>query len=100
MSAGNDWPVDVVIPVRNGARYIACCLDSIMAQTMPARATIVVDDGSTDDTAAIVEGYMGRWPALQLVRTRKRGLPHARNTGMANSQAPFVAFLDTDDVWE
>jgi glycosyltransferase involved in cell wall biosynthesis len=100
MRAGNDWAVDVVIPVRNGARYIARCLDSIIAQSMPARATVVVDDGSTDDTAAIVEGYMGRWPALQLVQTGKRGLPHARNTGIANCQAPFVAFLDSDDVWE
>jgi glycosyltransferase involved in cell wall biosynthesis len=93
-------PVDVVVPVRDGARYIASCLDSIIAQTMPVRAAVVVDDGSTDETAAIVESYTGRWPALRLVRTRKRGLSHARNTGIANCQAPFVAFIDSDDVWE
>src|SRR5580698_1204178 len=50
--------VDVVIPVRNGARYIASCLDSVIAQTMTVRSAIVVDDGSTDDTAEIVEDYM------------------------------------------
>jgi glycosyltransferase involved in cell wall biosynthesis len=92
--------VDVVVPVRNGARYIASCLDSVIAQTMTVRSAIVVDDGSTDDTAGIVEGYMRRWPALRLIRTCQRGLPHARNTGIANCRSPYVAFLDSDDVWE
>jgi glycosyltransferase involved in cell wall biosynthesis len=92
--------VDVVIPVRNGARYIASCLDSVIAQTMTARSAIVIDDGSTDDTAEIVEGYMRRWPVLRLIRTCQRGLPHARNTGIANCRSPYVAFLDSDDVWE
>jgi glycosyltransferase involved in cell wall biosynthesis len=100
MSAGDDSAVDVVIPVRNGARFLPPCLDSIMAQTRAPRAVIVVDDGSTDGTAAIVESYIRRWPALRLVRTGRRGLPHARNTGIANCRAPFVAFLDSDDVWE
>jgi glycosyltransferase involved in cell wall biosynthesis len=100
VNAGVDSPVDVVVPVRDGARYVASCLDSIMAQTMPVRAAIVVDDGSTDGTAAIVESYTGRWPALRLVSTGKRGLSHARNTGIANCQARFVAFIDSDDVWE
>ena len=92
--------VDVVIPVRNGVRYIAACLDSVIAQTMAVTGAVVVDDGSTDDTAGIVEGYARRWPALRLIRTSPRGLPHARNTGIANCRSPYVAFLDSDDVWE
>jgi glycosyltransferase involved in cell wall biosynthesis len=100
MSVGDDSAVDVVIPVRNGARFLAACLDSVRAQTRAPRAVIVVDDGSTDGSAAIVERQMRRWPALRLVRTGTRGLPHARNTGIANCRAPFVAFLDSDDVWE
>jgi glycosyltransferase involved in cell wall biosynthesis len=100
MNAGDDCAVDVVIPVRNGDRFIKACLDSVKAQTRAPRAIIVVDDGSMDGTAAIVESCMERCPALQLVRTDKRGLPHARNAGIANCQAPFVAFLDSDDVWE
>jgi glycosyltransferase involved in cell wall biosynthesis len=95
-----EFAVDVVVPVRNGARYIASCLDSVIAQTMTVRSAIVVDDGSTDDTAEIVEGYMRRWPALRLIRTCQRGLPHARNTGIANCRSPYVAFLDSDDIWE
>src|ERR1700674_1961940 len=100
MSDAEGIEVDVVIPVRDGARYIACCLDSVIAQTRPVGASIVVDDGSSDGTAAIVEAYMGRLPGLVLVRTEKCGLPHARNAGIARCKAPFVAFLDSDDVWE
>jgi glycosyltransferase involved in cell wall biosynthesis len=97
---GADLAVDVVIPVRDGAQFIACCLDSIRAQSMPVRAAIVVDDGSTDHTGEIVRMHMEHWPALRLIQTSRRGLPHARNTGIDKSKAPFVAFLDSDDVWE
>jgi len=91
--------VDVVIPVRDGARYLPQCLDSVIAQTRPVRAAIAVDDGSTDATPDILAEYQRRWPALEIVRTGKRGLPHARNAGIARCRAPFVAFLDSDDLW-
>jgi len=93
------FAVDVVIPVRDGARYLKQCLDSVMAQTQPVRAVVAVDDGSTDATAEILAEYQRRWPALDVVRTGKRGLPHARNSGIARCRAPFIAFLDSDDVW-
>src|SRR5262249_34682542 len=93
------FAVDVVIPVRDGARYLKQCLDSVMAQTRPVRAVIAVDDGSTDATPGIRADYQRRWPALDVVRTGKRGLPHARNSGIARCRAPFIAFLDSDDVW-
>ena len=88
-----------MIPIRDGARYLRQCLDSIMAQTQPVRAAVAVDDGSTDATPDILAEYQRRWPALEVVRTDKRGLPHARNSGIAACRAPFVAFLDSDDVW-
>ena len=94
------FDVDVVVPVRNGARYIAHALDSIMAQTRPPRAVLVVDYNSTDGTPEIVEDYMRRFSALQLVRAAERGLPHGRNLGVAKCDSPFVAFLDSDDVWD
>ena len=100
MNSADDCAVDVVVPVRDGARFITACLDSVRAQSRAPQTVVVVDDGSTDGTAAIAESHMERWPALRLVRTGKRGLPHARNTGIANCQAPFVAFIDSDDVWE
>lgn len=91
--------VDVVIPVRDGAHTIGACLDSVRAQTRPVRAVIVVDDGSTDATPAVLEQYRRQWPPLEVVRTEKCGVSHARNVGIARCRAPFVAFLDSDDVW-
>jgi glycosyltransferase involved in cell wall biosynthesis len=91
--------VDVVIPVRDGARFIEACLDSVRAQTLQPNAVIVVDDGSTDETAEILNRYAARWTKLHVIHSEPRGVSHARNLGIAASQAPFVAFLDSDDVW-
>jgi glycosyltransferase involved in cell wall biosynthesis len=99
LEAIDPYAVDVVIPVRDGARYLAGCLDSVKAQTRRVRAAIVVDDGSTDATPAILEQYRRQWPLLEVVRTEKRGVSHARNVGIARCRAPFVAFLDSDDIW-
>jgi glycosyltransferase involved in cell wall biosynthesis len=92
--------VDVVIPVRDGARFLPACLDSVIAQTHPPRAIIVVDDGSTDATPQVLSEYAGRWPGLQIIRSEPRGVSHARNLALQASRASFVAFLDADDVWE
>jgi glycosyltransferase involved in cell wall biosynthesis len=92
--------VDVVVPVRDGARFLPACLDSIAAQTLPPRAIIVVDDGSTDLTPQILAEYARRWPSLQIIRSEPRGVSHARNLGLSACQASLVAFLDADDVWE
>jgi glycosyltransferase involved in cell wall biosynthesis len=99
VDATDSFAVDVVIPVRDGARYLSHCLGSVMAQTRPVRAAVVVDDGSSDATPEILADYQRRWPALEVVRTGKRGLPHARNAGIARCGAPLIAFLDSDDVW-
>jgi glycosyltransferase involved in cell wall biosynthesis len=92
--------VDVVIPVRDGARFLPACLDSVLAQTCPPRAIIVVDDGSTDATPQVLCEYARRWQGLQTIRSEPRGVSHARNLALQASRAPFVAFLDADDVWE
>jgi glycosyltransferase involved in cell wall biosynthesis len=97
MPAASD--VDVLIPVRNGARFLPACLDSVFAQTFPPRAVIVADDGSTDETANILAAYAGRRPNLHVIRSEPRGVSHARNLALRESRAPFVAFLDSDDVW-
>src|SRR5216684_4528269 len=94
------FDVDVLIPVRNGARFLPACLDSVIAQVYPTRAIIVSDDGSTDETPRVLAQYAGRVPKLQVVRSEAVGLAHARNLALAASQAPFVAFLDSDDIWQ
>ncbi len=91
--------VDVVIPVRNRARFIGACLDSVRVQTFQPAAVVVVDDGSTDDTMAILAAYARDWPELRVIRTAPRGVSAARNTALAASTAQLVAFIDSDDVW-
>jgi glycosyltransferase involved in cell wall biosynthesis len=91
--------VDVVVPVRNRARFIRACLDSVRAQTFQPAAVLVVDDGSTDDTAAILADYARAWPKLRVIRTAPRGVSSARNTALAASTADLVAFIDSDDLW-
>ena len=92
-------PVDVIIPVRNRPRLIQTCLDSVRAQTLQPSAVIVVDDGSTDETPAVLAEYASGWSRLHVIRSEHGGAAQARNIGVAACQAPFVAFLDSDDVW-
>jgi glycosyltransferase involved in cell wall biosynthesis len=91
--------IDVLIPVRDGARFLPACLDSVFAQTSPARAVIVVDDGSTDETPLVLAEYARRQPNLWVITSEPRGVSRARNLALEASRAPFVAFLDSDDVW-
>lgn len=91
--------VDVVVPTRNQAQYIAQCLDSVRAQTFQPNRVIVVNDGSTDQTAAILERYGRSWDRLQIHSIQPHGASYARNVGISASTAPLVAFLDSDDLW-
>lgn len=90
--------VSVVIPVWNGQRYVAEAMDSVLAQTHQDLELIVVDDGSTDATASIVEAYARKDPRVRLVRQRNQGVASARNTGLEAAQGEWVACLDHDDV--
>ena len=99
LSAVHDHAVDVVIPVRNGAPFLRECLDSVMGQTRAPRAVIVVDDGSTDATPQILAEYAAKWPKLMAIRSEPIGVSHARNLAIRACAAPYVAFLDSDDVW-
>jgi glycosyltransferase involved in cell wall biosynthesis len=89
--------VDVVIPVRDGAQTIVLAIQSVLAQSRQPRRIIVVDDGSTDNTAALVSRMDS--PLIDLIKTAPVGVSHARNTGIKAALAEFVAFLDADDRW-
>ena len=88
--------IDVILPAYNGSRVIRKALDSALAQQVPLRI-IVVDDGSTDDSAAIARSY---GPQVTVITQANRGVSGARNTGLAAAQAPYIALLDQDDVWQ
>jgi len=87
--------IDVIIPVHNGEEFLAQALDSIRNQTYTDHTTIVVDDASTDTTAAIARSFDGV-SVVQPGRVRPAG---ALNAGLGTSTAGYLAFLDTDDLW-
>jgi glycosyltransferase involved in cell wall biosynthesis len=88
--------ISVVIPAFNHARFLPASIESALAQTLAPAEVIVVDDGSTDETAAVVGRYAGRVRAL---RQANRGVSAARNRGAAESRGDALAFLDADDEW-
>lgn len=87
--------VTIVIPAYNAASTIAETMDSILLQSVPAAEIVVVDDGSTDQTAEIVARYP---PPVALIRQRNQGLAAARNTGCLAATGELIAFIDADDV--
>ena len=93
--------VSVIIPMYNAAKYVAECLDSLLAQTLTNFEVIVVDDCSTDNSAAIVESYVELFSGrLKLLRTKKNsgGCAVPRNVGFPFSHGEYVFFMDSDDV--
>jgi len=89
--------VSVIIPCYNAAPWFRETLDSVLAQTYPALEALVIDDGSTDESAAIAESY---GPPVRLIRQANQGESVARNRGIDEAQGEWIAFLDADDVWE
>ncbi len=89
--------ISVVIPAYNAAATIAAAIESALAQTRPPDEIIVVDDGSRDDTAAVVERFGA---AVRLVRQTNAGCGQARNTGVRAARGNWLAFLDADDLWQ
>jgi glycosyltransferase involved in cell wall biosynthesis len=88
--------VSVILPTFNRARMVGQAIDSVLAQTYPHFELIVVDDGSTDDTPAMLRGYGDR---IRVVRRDNGGVSAARNSGIRASGGELIALLDSDDYW-
>ena len=88
--------ISVVIPCYNAAAFLRATIESILGQTHPVLEVIVVDDGSTDDSANIAESF---GPPVRVIRQPNQGESAARNRGIEAAAGEWVAFLDADDLW-
>jgi len=89
--------VSVIIPVWDVEKLLPRCLDSLLAQTHRPLEIIVVDDGSTDGSLAVMQGYADAHSEVQVISQRHRGLGPARNAAISVAHGEFVAFMDADD---
>lgn len=87
--------ISVIIPVYNGERFLAEAIRSVLDQTLPPDEVIVVDDGSTDGSAALA----GQVACVLVLRQPNRGVGAALNLGISHARGDLLAFLDADDRW-
>ncbi len=91
----DQFTVSVIVPVYNAAPYLAEALTSLQSQSSQPFEIIVVDDGSTDDSATIAQSFAG----VRLIQQPNSGPAAARNTGINAAQGTVIGFLDADDLW-
>lgn len=89
--------VSVVIPVHNGAAFVSKAITSVLGQTFRDFDLLVIDDGSTDETASVVNSFDDT--RLRYFHQENRGISPTRNVGIKRSSGRWVAFLDCDDFW-
>lgn len=92
--------ISVIIPVYNIQQHLRECLDSVLGQSYPRLQVICVDDGSTDESPAILAEYAQKDPRVQVIRQQNAGPGAARNTGLKAATGEYVIFLDSDDWFE
>lgn len=89
--------ISVVMPVYNVEAYIAQAIQSVLDQSFTDFELIIVDDGGTDNSVSIAQSFDDE--RIRIIHQANRGLPGARNTGIAHSRAPLIALLDSDDIY-
>jgi glycosyltransferase involved in cell wall biosynthesis len=93
-----DVPVSVILPVHNGALHLGRAISSVLGQTHRALELLVVDDGSTDDGAAVARSVADA--RVRVLSQPHAGAAAARNRGVALARGEFFSFIDADDTWE
>ncbi len=105
MDAANTMDISVVIPLYNKENSIRTAVEAVLRQTCAVRELIIVDDGSTDGSADMVNKIIKEcfWHGddrIRLISQANSGVSSARNTGIGNAKCEWVAFLDADDIWK
>lgn len=96
----NNPKVSIIIPVYNGAKYLDCCLKSVLNQTMQDFEIICIDDGSSDCTLDLLEEYKKSDPRIKVFTQSNKGGGAARNLGLDNAVGEYLLFLDADDFFD
>ena len=89
--------VSVIVPVWNGEKYLAECMESILSQSLRDMEIILVDDGSTDGTWALMERYAAQDGRVRILRRPNEGVSETRNAGIELSTGRYIRFVDADD---
>lgn len=93
--------IDVIIPVYNGEDFILDAINSVVNQSYKPNKIIIINDGSKDNTLLLINKYAETSKIdIKIITKENNGLSSARNTGIKESNAYFIAFLDADDLWE
>lgn len=87
----------IIIPVYNVEQYLDKCLKSISKQTFLDFECIIVDDGSPDNSNAIIDKYVNKDQRFKVIHQKNMGLSAARNTGLDAAKGDYIAFVDSDD---
>lgn len=99
MSTSNPPLVTVITPAYNVAAFVGEALDSVIGQTFTDFEYLIVDDGSTDQTVAVIEQRALMDPRIRLIKAKHAGGARARNVGLEGARGKYIAFLDGDDRW-
>lgn len=89
--------ITVIVPVYNAEKYLSCCVASILGQSYKDLEVLLVDDGSTDASAALCQEWCVRDGRVRLLRQKNAGVSAARNRGMEEASGEYIAFVDADD---
>ena len=92
--------ISVIVPCFNAQRHLKVCLESLQAQKTPEIEMIFIDDGSEDDTGAMLDAFALSEPRARVIHTENRGVSAARNAGIALARGRYITFMDADDALE
>ena len=90
--------VSIIVPVYNADKYLEDCLNSIINQTYRALEIIIIDDGSTDNSSAIIQDFARKDERIIHIKKTNSGVSSTRNIGLSNASGRYVYFCDADDM--
>ena len=92
--------LSLIIPIYNAEKYLPECLDSLLAQDLPAEEfeIVCVNDGSKDDSLSVLQNYAASYPNIRIINKENGGVTTARNAGLEAALGEFIWFIDADDL--